>query len=248
VSDRNTTSTARLAVVLAGVAGFLDVVGYVTLHHVFTAHMTGNTSKLGLTLGRAHAGAALPLAVVPFFFATGIAAGTVLVDLRRRWLALALQAALVAVYMVYGSSVVHDGSVPDHAAGGFYALAAVATVSLGLQTAALTQLQGETVRTSYISGVLTNLTQAGVRRLSGRGARKGRLLLLGAILGAYLAGAVLGGVMVGGTALWALALPLAVLVGAAGYDRHVDRRAVRSGASGASAPRPRPGSSSTGTL
>lgn len=49
------------------------------------------------------------------------------------------------------------GSAPDDTLGGFYALLALATVALGVQTAAPTHIDATTVRTSDISGILTNL-------------------------------------------------------------------------------------------
>jgi uncharacterized membrane protein YoaK (UPF0700 family) len=204
-----------LAVVLAAVAGFVDVVGYLTLHHLFTAHMTGNTSKLGVALGHGNLHAALPLAVAPFLFVFGIAAGTVLLDFGARWLALGAQAVLTGAFMVYGESVIRHGTVPDHTISGFYVLATLATVSLGLQTAALTDIHGHTVRTSYVSGVLTNLTREATRRLSGRGTGDHSLRLLLAIWLAYVAGATLGSFGLKELSLWALAFPLGALVVAA---------------------------------
>jgi len=227
VPARNTAWKHQLALVLAAVAGFVDVVGYLTLHHLFTAHMTGNTSKLGVALGHGNLSSALPLAVVPFLFMAGIASGTVLVDAGRRWAALAVQAALVAAYMAYGSTVVRHGTVPDHTAAGFYALAALATVALGLQTAALTEVQGATIRTSYISGVLTHIAQSAVRR-AGRGDRDDRpLLLLAGVCLAYLAGATLGSYTLGRIAVWCLAIPLGVLVAVAAREAF-----ARSGSAG----------------
>lgn len=212
---RNTALKSRLAVVLAAVAGFVDVVGYLTLHHLFTAHMTGNTSKLGVALGHGDLPAALPLAVAPLLFVCGIAAGTALLDAGLRWGALGLQALLVAAYMAYGSTVVRHGTVVGHSISGFYVLATLATVSLGLQTAALTEIEGATVRTSYVSGVLTHLAQAAVRRLTGAAGRPQRARLLAAIWLAYVAGATLGSFGLHEVSLWCLALPLAALVAAA---------------------------------
>lgn len=165
---RNTTDAdKRLAVVLAAVAGFVDVVGYLTLHHLFTAHMTGNTSKLGVALGHGNLNTALPLAVAPPLFVAGIAAGT------------------------------------------------LAIVALGLQTAALTEIHGATVRTSYVSGVLTHLAQGIARR--GRAASGGpdRLRLLGAIWIAYVVGATGAAYTLRQLAIWCLAIPVAVLLVAA---------------------------------
>ncbi len=40
-----------LAMLLAWVAGFVDAGGYLTLAHVFTSHMSGNTVAMGAHLG-----------------------------------------------------------------------------------------------------------------------------------------------------------------------------------------------------
>lgn len=217
MTDRNVALRKRLAVALAASAGFVDVVGYLTLHHVFTAHMTGNTSKLGVVLGHGDLAKAVPLAVAPFLFAAGIAAGTVLVDAGRSWAAIGLQAVLVAAYMGYGSTVIHHGAVANRS-GPFYVLETLAILALGLQTAALTEINGATVRTSYVSGVLTNLTQGLVRRDGEK-----PLALLGAILVAYLCGATLASYTLGAIAAWCLAIPLAALLAVAVRLRRAQR-------------------------
>lgn len=195
-----------LALELAGIAGFVDVVGYLTLHHLFTAHLTGNASKLGVALGQGHLADAGPLAAVPVLFALGVALGTVAADAGRAWLALAAQFALVAAFMGYGSTVVHHGAGPAETSASFYALAALATVSLGLQTAALTRIDGSTVRTSYVSGTITRLAQSLVRRDG-----DAPLALLAAIPFLYLAGATLGAWTLGRVGVWCLGVPLGAL-------------------------------------
>ena len=207
-----------LALGLAAVAGFVDVVGYLTLHHLFTAHMTGNASKLGVALGHGDLSAAVPLAVAPLLFVAGISIGTVLLDEGSRRLVLLLEAALVGAYMAYGSTVVRHGSVPGHSISGFYVLATLATLALGMQSAALTQIGDETVRTTYISGVLTHLAQSAVRRL--RGAREKtpeRLRFLAGLWAFYIVGASSGSYALAHLELWSLAFPIAALVTAAGW-------------------------------
>lgn len=206
MAERNTRGAKWLALELAAVAGFVDVVGYLTLHHLFTAHLTGNASKLGVALGQGHLADAGPLAAVPVLFALGVAAGTVAVDRGRAWWALAAQFALVATFMVYGSTVVHHGVGPVETSAPFYALAALATVSLGLQTAALTRIDGSTVRTSYITGMVTRLAQGLVRRDG-----EVPLALIAAIPFLYIAGATLGAWTLGRAGVWCLGIPLGAL-------------------------------------
>ncbi|HET8527807.1 MAG TPA: YoaK family protein [Gaiellaceae bacterium] len=206
LADRN------IALLLAAVAGFVDAVGYLTLHHLFTAHMTGNASKLGVALAHGRLGDALPLVLAPVFFVCGIAGGTLLVDRRARRRLFAVQAALIAAYMAYGSTVVHGETGPGHARVGFYVLAALATVALGLQTAALTEIGGTTVRTTYVSGTLTNLTMTAVRRLSGRDTKPHRLRLLFGVWLAYVVFATAGAFTLRELSVWCLAFPTAALL------------------------------------
>jgi uncharacterized membrane protein YoaK (UPF0700 family) len=194
--ERNTSRKRGLALTLAAVAGFADVVGYLTLHHLFTAHMTGNASKLGVALGHGDLASAVPL---------------------------------VAAYMAYGSTVIHHGTVRGHSLSGFYVLAVLATVALGMQSAALTEIDDATVRTTYVSGILTHLGQSAVRRL--RGAAKTpqqRLWFLAALWAFYIVGATAGSYALAHLDLWCLAFPLAALLGAAA----VSPRARANGRSG----------------
>ena len=215
-SDRNTSRRRWLALGLAAVAGFADVVSYLTLHHLFTAHMTGNASKLGVALGHGDLAAAVPLAVAPLLFVAGIALGTVLLDEGSRRLVLLCEAALVAAYMVYGSTVVRHGTVPDHSISGFYVLATLATLALGMQSAALTEIDDATVRTTYVSGILTHVGQSAVRRLRGSAQKtQQRLWFLGGLWAFYVAGATAGSYTLAHLDLWCLAFPLAGLLAAA---------------------------------
>jgi uncharacterized membrane protein YoaK (UPF0700 family) len=185
-----------LAFALAAIAGFLDAVGYLTLHHVFVAHMTGNASKLGVALAHGHLTKAAALALAPLVFVAAIAAGTALLDAGAQHLVLGGEALLVAAFMVYGSR-----------GGSFYVLLAVAVAALGFQTAALTSIDGETVRTTYVSGMLTRLGQSLVRR-------SGRRVFLTAIWACYVGGAIGGAAALRGLSLWCLAIPLGALLAA----------------------------------
>jgi uncharacterized membrane protein YoaK (UPF0700 family) len=202
----------NLALALAGVAGFVDAVGFLTLRHLFVAHMTGNASKLGVALARGRLGDALPLVLAPLLYVAGIAAGTVLVDHRARGLALAAQAVLVAGYMGYGSTVIHGEAGPGHGRIAFYVLEVLAVLAFGLQTAALTEVSGTTARTTYVSGPLTNLTVTAVHRLTGRPAQQFSLRLLVGVWLAYVVFATAGAFTLRELSVWCLAFPTAALL------------------------------------
>ena len=228
-----------MALALASVAGFVDAVGYMVLQELFTAHMRGNTARLGVFLGHGDVSAAIPLAAAILLFIFGIALGATVSELATRQgiqstaaIVLGLQAALLAVFMTYGSMVVRHGSVSDHSLGGFYVLAALAIVSMGLQACTLQQIAGRTVLTTYVSGVLTALAQEGVNYLFwlrdgdrrektsylggvvGLGSRQeslGRVVILGGVWCLYLVGAVWGSYAEGLWRLRSFVFPLGVL-------------------------------------
>lgn len=237
--DRNVVrERERQALALASVAGFVDTVGYLVLHHLFTAHMTGNASELGAALGRDDLGHVWPLIAAPLLFLAGVSIGTVLADAGESWIALALQGALILAFMGLGRSTVAHGPIPlsNHVA--FYLLAAFSAVGFGMQTAALTEIDGVTVRTSYVTGILTNLGQNVVRRLAGRSPRRRPLLLLAGLWLLYVAGATLGSFALRHLTLWCLALPAVVVLVVAERDRGIGRSAPRGGEQ----PEPEPGS------
>jgi uncharacterized membrane protein YoaK (UPF0700 family) len=229
-----------VAPALAAVAGFIDAVGFITLRGLFVAHMSGNSVKLGVFAGHGRFAAAAPAGAAIVLFVAGVACGTVLAEVasRRRIRSVAafvltVQAALVAAFMIYGSTLLVGDHVVDRSPTGFYVLAALAVVSMGIQTSAMRQLAGRTVSTTYVTGVLTSLTQeatnyafwlrdrgerdqrtsflSSVLHLGSRRDSRNRVLLLGSVWLAYAVGGVAGSLADRRLDLWALLVPLAIL-------------------------------------
>jgi uncharacterized membrane protein YoaK (UPF0700 family) len=238
---------AIVAPALACVAGFIDAVGFITLRGLFVAHMSGNSVKLGVYTGRGLLSAAAPAGVAVALFIVGVGAGTVAAELasRRRLrsvaaIVLAIQAVLIVAFMAYGSTQLSGRQVAGRSLGGFYVLAGIAVASMGIQTSALRQLGGRTISTTYVTGVLTSLTQEAtnylfwlrdgpardeehsflsrVVNLGGRRESRSRVLLLAAVWLAYAGGGVLGSYLDEQIDLWALAVPLALLAGVIARD------------------------------
>lgn len=227
---------ALWTLLLASVGGFVDAVGFLTLFHLFTAHMSGNSVWFGSAIGLGEWRIGLHhLFPIPLFV-LGLIAGTAGVELaRRRRLrapfapALLAEIALLAVFMALGSVYIVDGAQRAATAPAFYALAALPAFAMGLQNATLRQIAGRTVHTTYVTGVLQSLSEDVVRyafwlREQARGVGFGHALraspahpgLRGAVVAgliwvAYAVGAIGGGFATRRWALLALALPLAVL-------------------------------------
>ncbi|HEY7396905.1 MAG TPA: DUF1275 family protein, partial [Gaiellaceae bacterium] len=162
-----------LAVWLAAIAGFVDAVGYLVLRQIFVAHMTGNTNQLGQRLGRGDLGGAVPLAVAVGVFVGSIAGFTVVLEaaMRRRMrspaaVAFVLEAGLVVLFMLVGGAALEHDVLPDRGAA-FYVCLTSAIAAMGAQTAAVTKWGSRTVRSTYVSGMLTRLGQESAALLVG---------------------------------------------------------------------------------
>lgn len=216
-----------LAVWLAAIAGFVDAVGFLVLHRIFVAHMTGNTNQVGQRLGRGDAAGAAPVLVAVASFVVSIAIVTIGLEAASRRharsptaLALALEAVLLTIFMVYGSYALVNGAIPG-GHGGFYLCIVVVVAAMGAQTACVTSWGKRTVRTTYISGMLTRLGQEAAGLLLGPGPRRAAWASTGAYLSLWLAfvcGGAVGALALGRYDLWSLALPVGALLAAAATD------------------------------
>lgn len=233
---------SRLAISLSWVAGYTNVITFIVCA-VVISHATGNVTHFGKALAerwfRGGASGATREAVffgglvVSFFLGAAVSAcmteGARRAGFRSKYiLPMALQAALLCVltlelhyYTAHGTAFM------------FYALTHLASFSMGLQNATITRVSGAVVRTTHLTGVVTDMGLEGVQyalwawdRTRGRHpGRRGRVLwvsqrhpsvlrlaLLGSIVGSFLFG------VVAGTLAWhyaprsALLAPVAFLV------------------------------------
>jgi uncharacterized membrane protein YoaK (UPF0700 family) len=225
--------TARPALLLAWIAGSVDGLGYLVLFHLFTANMTGNSVTLGTQLGQGYWVPAVRSAFpIPLFLA-GVAVGALL---RRaiaragrppRPVILALEALLLLAFLVQGGLEDRAGGVLADS-GTFYALAALATLAMGLQNALPPQVRGHTVRTTYVTGTLTSFAEAAVAWAVRRDRRRRdearfATMLYGGLWTAYVLGAVASGLAERHWGPVGAALPLAGLGALIALD--VTRRA-----------------------
>jgi uncharacterized membrane protein YoaK (UPF0700 family) len=212
-----------LAGYLAFVAGFVNSFGFLSFG-VFTSHVTGNVTRFAERLSVRDGTAFDAFAMIACFFVGAFAANVALesdIATRRPRVYAALlfcEAGLLAIAMVTthaAEPVARD----------------VLCVAMGLQNSLVTRLSGAVVRTTHLTGVVTDLgieaarwfrfwrsriaARAHVRLVAGRAPRtspvRDRSVLLLTIFAAFLLGSI-GGIIAGldlGAA--ALALPIALL-------------------------------------
>lgn len=196
---------------LATVAGMVNAVGWLGLYHQAVTHMTGTATLLGIAAARQDAGQVLHFGVMLVAFVAGCAASGFIVGdstlrLGRRYgVALALESLLLfaAVPVLLAG---HEG--------GLWLVAAAA----GLQNAMAATFSGAVVRTTHMSGIITDLGTFLGQWARGDRVDRRRVTLYLALLGGFLVGGVLA-TWFWPTLTWTTLLIPAVLTGmvAAGY-------------------------------
>ncbi len=154
------TQQARLAITLAWVAGYTNIITIITCATA-TSHVSGTVAQWGLDFVERR----WSLTIFTSFLLLTFLAGAVLSAIctesgkRRGWesiyiLPIAVQAALllaVAVLLDWH----HHGTT---ATGGMlYAMTGLASGAMGLQNATITRISGGVVRTTHMTGVFTDL-------------------------------------------------------------------------------------------
>jgi uncharacterized membrane protein YoaK (UPF0700 family) len=160
---------AWFALLLASVAGSVDAIGYLTLFQLFIAHMSGNSVRVGIYIGQRDWGAMFERAFPIPMLVLGVVAGGLLTEVGLRKgvsatlsVMLLLECILLAAFALYGDSLLVGGDISPLAGWRFYLAVALPTLALGVQNAALRRVGGHTVRTTFVTGMLTDLAEAAV--------------------------------------------------------------------------------------
>lgn len=139
---------------LASVGGCIDAIGFLTLGSLFVAHMSGNTASLGAFFGQGRWELGLPHLVAVPIFAAGIIAGHLWLawkpGSRSVALILLLEAALLAGFAI--AWAIAGSPVPN--TPGFYALALLPLLAMGLQNSSIRTIGNVTFHTTYVTGVV----------------------------------------------------------------------------------------------
>ncbi|MBR0798400.1 DUF1275 domain-containing protein [Bradyrhizobium jicamae] len=198
-----------LACALSALAGYVDAIGYLQLGGLFVSFMSGNSTRLGVTLAEAHWEHALEALALILLFVAGAAAGSLIVLSRiayRQPLVLLAEALLLAA-----AALAYAFGAPT------LAVAAI-VLAMGLENAVFQIDGGAGLGLTYVTGALVKAGQLIAAALTG-GARWAWLpnLLLWAALVLGALGGALAYRWINLAAVWfaaGTALALSVLVAA----------------------------------
>lgn len=195
--------TAIAASTLAAVAGYVNALTVAGALHIGTTHMTGITTRLSVDLADARADhVVLDLTLLLAFIVGAAISGAILDSTRlqvgRRYgVLLMIEAAILSL-----SLVLHDRHI-------LLQLAPLA-LAAGLQNAMATQYSRAIVRTTHMTGVLTDIGIAIGKAVARRGVTGWRLFLYLALFLGFAVGGILGALGYSRLGHDALLFPIAV--------------------------------------
>ncbi|HLI82156.1 MAG TPA: YoaK family protein [Candidatus Binataceae bacterium] len=156
-----------IAILMTWAAGFIDVVGYLSLFGLYTANMSGNTVAMARHIalqqwwGFARGG--WPVATFVF----GLILGSFLFDaekrrgVRPRFAAtLVLEIVLIAIFIAFGAGDGFKADIPPQPATRFFAMVALLTIAMGLQNASIRRVGGMNVYTTFVTGSLVKFGES----------------------------------------------------------------------------------------
>jgi len=230
------TQQARLAITLAWIAGYTNILSVLTCG-IVTSHVSGTVSNLGRDLveGSWPLAAYMVFLLAVFFGGAAVSAILTEVGRRRGWqsiyiLPMIVEAALLIAFAV--GVEVHDPAARAEGAALWW-LTGVASAAMGLQNATITRISSGVVRTTHLTGVLTDLGLETVQFLLWLRDRNAdspplasrtlvhsvrvhptarRLALLASIVGSFALGAGLGTLAFDHMARWSMIPPVAFLL------------------------------------
>lgn len=219
------TQQARLAITLAWVAGYTNIITILSCGTV-TSHVSGTTSNLGRDVVEglrgtpdAWSGAAMAFFLLSTFLVGAMVSGfTTELGRRRGWKSIYVLPMAIEMLLLAAFATGLELSEPSRmlSGGTHYWMTGIAAGAMGLQNATITRISSGVVRTTHVTGVVTDLgleivqfawwvvdRARGVPPGSARSLVRSfhthpsarRLALLASIVGSFALGAGLGTVM-----------------------------------------------------
>lgn len=170
---------------LAAIAGCVNAVGFLSVHQQALCHMSGMMTTLGLNVASLKSEAALQIfGIIAAFFLGSLASGFILrqssLQIGRRYgVVLAIESALLFLATQFLREGLRSGEF-------------LASMACGLQNAMASSYSGAVIRTTHVTGMVTDLGIACGQMLRGQKVDWHRFQLYGVLLVSFLLGSLLG--------------------------------------------------------
>ena len=240
-----TPEKVNIAVAMTWAAGFVDLVGYVSLYGLYTSHMTGNTVAMARHISELQWSGVVRRGWPILMFVFGLMLGAFIYEAEKRRKiqvpfppAIGLEALLIGIFIAAGIGSDFKADIPPQPAGKFFVMVALLAIPMGIQNVVIRKVGGINVYTTFVTGSLVkfaeNLAQylfwlrdrtrrrfrrriLKVLRISPRTLPFQRAALTLGLWTAYLGGAVCAGFSIQRWALLGMVAPFLLLLAIALY-------------------------------
>ncbi len=156
----------NLAYAMTWAAGFIDLVGYVSLYGLYTSHMTGNTVAMARHVSELDWVGVVRRGWPIVTFVFGLMLGAFIYEAEKRRSiqvpfppAIALEALLIAVFIAAGIGTHFKADIPPQPAGKFFLMVALLAVPMGIQNVVIRKVGGMNVYTTFVTGSLVKFAE-----------------------------------------------------------------------------------------
>ncbi|MBZ0152226.1 MAG: DUF1275 family protein [Planctomycetes bacterium] len=228
------TQQARLAISLSWIAGYTNALTILECHQV-TSHVTGTLSQIGVTVVEGNTDVALYLVGLAATFLAGAFTSGMLLELGRirRFRSIFVLPMTVEAVLLAAFALLVERSASGHLtlAHPVAWMTFLPTFAMGMQNAAITRISGGVVRTTHVTGVVTDLGLE-LARLTARSGHRShrvdlrhrqqerlRVLLLLGIIGSFVFGGTVGTALFDHLERWSMVPAVLFLVSLVVRDR-----------------------------
>lgn len=217
---RSFLHNVRLAVLLCLNAGFINGAGFLAFA-VLTTNVTGHAALLAVYVATGRARAARMVGLWLFLFLSGAFASSIYIRRfgRERPSAYSIPILVIIAVLLF---VLYYGSGFDHSLVETEYFAGSLLFVMGMQNALVSMISGSVVRTTHLTGTVTDLgidlSEAVMRRRSIDPELRRNIYLRLCIIGFFLAGGIGGGLLFTLYGYRAFAVPVFLLLIALVYD------------------------------
>jgi uncharacterized membrane protein YoaK (UPF0700 family) len=190
---------------LALAAGAVNAIALLGFNHQGVSHLSGISTQIGVDISVANFSAAMHLALMVLSFALGASISGVVVGSEPLKLGRGYSICLFgeAALLLASMWLLGSGSTT-----GQY----IAAAACGLQNAMTSTFTGAVVRTTHVTGIVTDLGVSFGLWLRGESAGQRRLVIYLVLIVGFIAGGVVGALGFGGWGFYALVAPAIVIL------------------------------------
>ncbi len=148
-----------VAILLTGVSGFVDALGFLTFARIYTANMSGNSVAFGIALSSHEWHDALFHFWPVFVYVIGLIFGRSLIEVGIRTRLRRIAAIAFSIEILLLSPVAFATAPDARVTGWSYTAIALLAAAMGIQNAALTRFSTLTLHTGFVTGTLVTFAE-----------------------------------------------------------------------------------------